>query len=561
MVKVTAFVLIMLAPIGSKDANAWIVTTAKEKSVEMTAQQRRGQTIYMTGKSPSGQDIQARLNDKGASLPASLMPCVNCHQDDGKGTTEGGVSPPDIRWSSLTRPYGIHHQDGQTSPAYDTRSIKKAISMGVNSAGQSLNQIMPRYQLSHQDMDDLIAFLTGLGNYRISGVRNDSIRIGVILSEESSGKENIDGESPITKPSTRAKAITQVLNSYFHEINRRGGIYQREIETVFIPGPEDFSLQALAQFRQRLTDSQVFAFVASALGGIEHLMADFSLASGIPVIGAFSPKPAIEFPLNPNIFYLLSGQTRQLSALQSFTRGSYFRQHPDNRIPAKTYSPEKRQPGLKAAVLIEESAEYIPLKQQFNNQDQHIVMVPSTAKAKVLEKTLTGLKQQGYNQIYLLTSSFNQKAFISQAHAINWWPYVMLPGSQFGNALLNSPLKFNEKIFIALPNLPFDYKKGGLALFRLLHQKYGLSPDYQNHQLLALAAAILLREGLMTTGRELTPTRLIANMEALYQFDTALTRPISYGPNRRLGTSGAYVVTLDLVNKTIIPVSDWLEIE
>ena len=81
------------------------------------------------------------------------------------------------------------------------------------------------------------------------------------------------------------------------------------------------------------------------------------------------------------------------------------------------------------------------------------------------------------------------------------------------------------------------------------------------HQLLALAAAILLRQGLMTTGRELTPTKLVANMETLYQFETSLTRPVSYGPNRRLGTSGAYVVTLDLVNKTIIPVSNWLEVE
>ncbi|WP_281557556.1 ABC transporter substrate-binding protein [Thalassomonas sp. RHCl1] len=553
MTKFAALVLIMLASALCVDVYALVVTTAKEKTAEMSKQQRRGQLIYMTGRSPSGQDIQARLNDKAGSLPGSLMPCVNCHQDDGKGTTEGGISPPDIRWSSLTRPYGINRKDGSTSPAYDKRTIKKAISLGLGSGGQVLNPVMPRYQLSHQDMDDLLAFLTDLGNYRVSGIREDSIRIGIILGGVSLRGKSSDRQDTAGQVSPRSQAVKQLLESYFREINLQGGIYQREIETVFIPGPEDFSPQSLAKFRQTLADSQVFAFVASALGGIEKLMADFSLASGIPVIGAFSPRPATDFPLNPNIFYLLSGQTRQLSALQHFTQGPYFKQNPTQ---------VSQQQKLKAVVFIEDSPEYIPLKQQFSTQAHHIILraAPATAD-KTLKETLTTLKQQKYNQVYLLTSSANQQAFIRQANAVNWWPYVMLPGSQFGNALLASPLKFNEKIFIALPNLPFDYKKGGIALFQQLSQKYQLSPDYQNNQLLALAAAILLRQGLMTTGRELTPTKLIANMEGLYQFETSLTRPISYGPNRRLGTSGAYVVSLDLVNKTIIPVSNWLEVE
>ncbi|WDE14309.1 c-type cytochrome [Thalassomonas haliotis] len=555
MAKLTAFVLIMLANMLCTDASALIVTTAKEKSVEMTPQQRRGQTIYMTGKSPSGHNIQARLNDKAGSLPASLMPCVNCHKDDGKGSTEGGITAPDIRWSTLTRPYGINHKNGNTSPAYDKGTIKKAISLGLGSGGQALKQIMPRFQLSHQDMEDLIAFLTGLGNYRVSGLRENNIRIGIILGK------SLAGENSSISLSARSQAVKKLLHSYFHEINLQGGIYQREIETVFIPGPENYSPQTLAKFKQTLINSQVFAFVASALGGIEKLVADFSLASGIPVIGAFSPRPATEFPLNPNIFYLLSGQTRQLSALQNFTRGQYFNQVPLTENIPKISTADNEEPVLKTVVLIEDSPEYISLQQQFTGQDTHIMLLPTNSSQKILKHNLSKLKQQHYNQVYLLTSSFNQQAFIRQAHAINWWPYVMLSGSQFGNALLSSPLKFNEKIFIALPNLPFDYKKNGIALFKQLHQKYHLQADYQNNQLLALAAAILLRQALMTTGRELTPTKLITNMETLYKFETALTRPISYGPNRRVGTSGAYVVTLDLVNKTIIPVSNWLEID
>ena len=50
-------------------------------------------------------------------------------------------------------------------------------------------------------------------------------------------------------------------------------------------------------------------------------------------------------------------------------------------------------------------------------------------------------------------------------------------------------------------------------------------------------------------------------MEGLYRFDTELTRPVSYGPNRRVGISGAFVVSVDLVNKTIIPVSSWVIVD
>ncbi|WDE01648.1 c-type cytochrome [Thalassomonas actiniarum] len=547
MSKLMPFVLAILASMFCPDTTALIVTTAKEKSAELTPQQRRGQAIYLTGKSLSGRDIEARLGS-GASLPASLMPCVNCHQHDGKGTREGGVSPADIRWSTLTRPYGTTDNTGKTAPAYDRKSIKKAISLGVDSGGAPLSQIMPRYQLSHQDMEDLVAFLTGLGSYRVSGVWQDKIRIGIILPKKALPQKSQKGSI------AKSQAIKQLLNSYFREINQQGGIYQREIEAVFIPGPADFSIQALARFRQALINSQLFAFVASELKEIEKLVAEFTLSSGIPVIGAFSPRPETQFPLNPNIFYLLSGQSRQLSALQSFSRGDYFKQHSNAENSPK-------QQTLKPVILIEASAGYLPLKQQFSAEENHIVLLDTMLSDKKLKDILTRLKQQDYNLVYLLGSSVNQQRFISQANALAWWPYVMLPGSQFGNALLASPLKFNEKIFIALPNLPFDYKKGGIALFRQLSQKYQLSPDYQNSQLLALASAILLRQGLMTTGRELTPTKLIANMEGLYKFETSLTRPISYGPNRRLGTSGAYVVSLDLVNKTIIPVSNWLEVE
>jgi hypothetical protein len=44
----------------------------------------------------------------------------------------------------------------------------------------------------------------------------------------------------------------------------------------------------------------------------------------------------------------------------------------------------------------------------------------------------------------------------------------------------------------------------------------------------------------------------------MYGFQTGLTPPISYSPTRRIGALGAYVVKLDLKNKTFAPVDSWI---
>jgi ABC-type branched-subunit amino acid transport system substrate-binding protein len=512
------------------------------KATQMSEEQRRGQQIYLTGKSPSDQPIEARLNNSGAQLPATLMPCVNCHKFDGKGETEGGITPADIRWFNLTKPYGIRQSginnstdngkgssknSGKNRPPYNQRNIKKAIAMGIGSGGQALNQMMPRYQLSHQDMQDLVAYLTGLGSYQASGVSDQQINIGVILPRYT---------LPRNRPQ-KSLAVKQVLTAWFADLNQQGGIYQRQLQLVFIEPPADHSETALAQFKVTLKQSNVFAFVASHIDGIEALMADFSQSSGIPVIGAFTPTPLLDFPLNRQIFYLLSGQNNQVLALQSF---------------AKRFQ-VKGKGKVKGAVLVDNKADLKPLIRQLIKQ-QGLEIIELRASHSPVQ-----LKQ--FEVVYLLVSQPSQSVFFKLAASINWWPKVLIPGSQMSGVLFNSHQQFDQRIFVAMPNLPLDYKTSGIDSYRQLQQGYQVSDKFRNSQLLAISSAKLLKEGLIKTGRGMEQQKLLAMIEGLYQFDTGLTRPVSYGPNRRLGTSGAYIVAIDVLNKTIRPVSDWLEIK
>ena len=69
-------------------------------SAELSEQALRGKRIYVGGESESGTPINALVARGGTSISASILPCVGCHGDYGKGRPEGGVVPPDITWNN-----------------------------------------------------------------------------------------------------------------------------------------------------------------------------------------------------------------------------------------------------------------------------------------------------------------------------------------------------------------------------------------------------------------------------------------------------------------------------
>jgi hypothetical protein len=63
---------------------------------------------------------------------------------------------------------------------------------------------------------------------------------------------------------------------------------------------------------------------------------------------------------------------------------------------------------------------------------------------------------------------------------------------------------------------------------------------------------------LKLSGKELSREKLIRSLEGLYDFETGLSPRISYGPNRRIGAFGAYIVGVDPAQKHFIPASKWI---
>jgi hypothetical protein len=61
----------------------------------------------------------------------------------------------------------------------------------------------------------------------------------------------------------------------------------------------------------------------------------------------------------------------------------------------------------------------------------------------------------------------------------------------------------------------------------------------------------VLAEGLRRAGRDLRRERLVAYLERLWAFEPGLGRAVTFGPNRRVGVLGSYVVNVDLAERRL----------
>jgi len=254
----------------------------------LTPEELRGRQIYERGLSLSGRPIMGSLGAGEVSVPATILPCANCHGHDGRGKPEGGIVPSDITWDALTKPYVVKH------PPYTERLLKRAVTMGIDPAGNSLEAAMPRFQLSNDDMADLMAYVKRLGQSVDPGLTATSVRWGVIL--------------PAADRSRRI--VTETLTRYVDELNGAGGVYGRRIELHFT---EFAGAKELREFIER---EQIFAFTGSFLtADIGEVLREMRT----PAVAAFGAWPKAS---NPYVFYLDKGAGEEVADRDVWTRAT-----------------------------------------------------------------------------------------------------------------------------------------------------------------------------------------------------------------------------------------------
>ena len=494
----------------------------------LALRQSRGRQIYIQGTSHSGKEILAYIGDDSLEVPGSTMACASCHGLDGRGKAEGGISPSNLTWDYLTKPYGLKHADGRQHPPYTERALELAITRGLDPAGNKLLNVMPRYVMAREDLSDLVAYLQLLGKEQEPGISENKIVIGTLVPATGSLAD-------------LGQTIVAVTNAVFDDLNSQNGIYGRKLELQVIE-TGDTPTATRAKLEARLKEQPLFAMTAAFLAGAEKEIVPLLGQREIPLIGPVTLYPQIGFPLNRHVFYLLSGVEDQAKSLVNFVGKK----------------PELKNSRL--AVIWPRLDQYVGVVEAIKNHTKpspHVVEY-ATGRFDVTE-TIKQARQANAEIVLFLGGGDEALSFMREAEKSNWFPTMLVPSATIGTTLFDAPAGFNGKVFFSFPTTPGDQTQEGLKEFRALQAKYKLPATNASAQLAAYTAARVLAEAIKRAGKDVSREKLIQVLEGFYDYSTGLTPAISYGPNRRIGAKGAYVVTIDLKEKKFVPVSGWVD--
>jgi hypothetical protein len=456
----------------------------------------RGRMIYLSGESPSGRPITARIGD-GPPLAAAMLACAQCHGGDGRGRPEGGVTPSDITWANLTRPYGVAHAEGRRHPAYTAALFGRALTMGWDPAGQTLSAAMPRYQMSPEDLNDLIGYIQRFGSVAIPGVSESVIRIGVALPAATTG-----GRSSV--------AVVKALSTYADSINRSGGVFRRRIELIAL-GPD------------RGGDQEVFA----AVGGFTpdgDAWSDRMDADRVPLIRVYPPPAEGRTTERPGSFALVSGHAGQTRALAQFVAEG--RTGKDIRAAvihgggswalalAADLATTLRAAGVKHETLeLLASGEAAPLLERLKAQRVDVVLLAGPVDRELIE------------QLVLTVDARSSQLTI------------LCPETLGGRWLGSPPRGLAGRLIVAAP-----------------------VPGWIGHDgAPASAVAHVLVEGLKGAGRDLDQEAFIKAIERINSVDASNLLRVAFGPGRRVGVRGARILRLGPGAGTYEPVGSLID--
>jgi ABC-type branched-subunit amino acid transport system substrate-binding protein len=520
--KLTAcvFVLACLAAFG---AGAQSTTQDASAPQPLTEQERRGRAIYLRGESPAGREIAAAVGE--LDVPSTTVTCAGCHGARAEGKTEGGVTAGNLTWSHLLKPYGHTHPTGRKHGFFNESSFIRAVTGGVDPAGNNLLTAMPRYRMSAEDMADLIAYLKRIETDRDPGLSDNDVEVGVVLPMKGALAET-------------GEAMRSVLAAVFEDLNARGGVYNRKVSLRVFDTPA-----AVAAAPQ----DQVFAFVGGISAGADTELATFARTQEVPVVGTSTLMPDVGTPPNRYVFYLLGGVAEQARALANFAASKTELK--------KTRAAVVHSDGALASAAAAAAEEQLQ-KAGWSAVTRHTFKQLGGDGAAAARR----LKQEGVESVFIFGAGGAESALVQEASATGWTPHLFFLGVMDGLDLLaTAPASFKERIYLSFPTVPADVTPAGYTEFRTLLEKHKIETRHAAAQLSAFAAAKIFVEALQRTGRDLTRERLITSLEGLYDFETGVTPHLTFGPNRRVGAAGAYIMMIDPEKKEFAPASSWVK--
>lgn len=174
----------------------------------LQADDAAGQRIYREGILPSGQPLRGLLPN-GASLSGEAAACVRCHRRSGLG---GGEGPNTVRPIAGDLLFAQATARAAPAPADSQGALARALRLGVDPNGRTLDGLMPRFELSDGEVGLLAAYLRQLAPETTPGVSGSEIHFATVIAP------GVDAR--------REQAMLDVLQAFF--AGKNGGTRQEQ---------------------------------------------------------------------------------------------------------------------------------------------------------------------------------------------------------------------------------------------------------------------------------------------------------------------------------------------
>ena len=179
-------------PAGRWTLAAMLLTTVLSPgwAAEPSAADSIGERIYREGILPSGAPLQGVRFGK-AKVEGQQAACIGCHRRSGMGAVEGETLIEPITGNALfgtggkvvaTMDTRTNKTFNQSHPPYTDETIARLLRDGINSVGEKINPIMPRYNLNAEDQAVLTAYLRGLSSDVSPGATADTIHFATVVA-------------------------------------------------------------------------------------------------------------------------------------------------------------------------------------------------------------------------------------------------------------------------------------------------------------------------------------------------------------------------------------------
>jgi ABC-type branched-subunit amino acid transport system substrate-binding protein len=505
-------------------------TSATQERSGPTPQEKRGKQIYLRGEDGARGEITTLIGSDALELPGSSFPCASCHGLRGEGTKEGGIQPPALNWETLTRPHTSALTRRERGP-YDDATLARAISGGVDSGGAPLHPGMPRYRMTNEQMADLLAYLRKLGTASDAdpGLTDETIKVGAAL--------------PLTGPLQQVgEDIKATLNASFAEVNSRGGIYGRRFELI-VEDSRGEPAQTVEATRRLIEVGGIFALIGSFEPGDSSAVNALIERSEVPLIGPVTLSPRLSVPPNPYIFYLLPTFGDQARSLVDFV---------------ESRSKEKRaRLGVVYAASDFDRDALSGVKAQANIYSMAVVAEEGFSAGRFSASDMVRkLSDKKPDYVFFFGDSDSLLAFAAEMERVKMKAPLLSSVVMIGRGAFALPASVAAETYLSYPAaLP---NQSDFAEFISLMQKSGSNLRSPAFQSVAFAATRLFYEAVKLSSRQLDRSTLVRSLEQIHDFKTGVMPPITFGPNRRIGSTGSYIVGIDLDKKQYVPLTDRL---